>query len=317
MMLDIPMFWIGPLGGLMPIACPEPGLTNSLVFKAAENQALNGRITRDLQGVRREWSFTEAYLDPEDVAFFESLATHVIKPPFRIVDPLRKNRLLPSVASPSRASYLSNGYDSWYVYGGSTYPDRSMDTPYVEYTTEGDQRTVRYRPSNCLRVRLNSDGSTVFTNGMLRHWDSATPSNSEVYLDAIDPRGGGLIVNEGEQYVLSLTVNVISGTVEAGVYGVDQSAHLSSSTSVTLSTTGWQTTSMDVIMPSSELGVTPYFRAVGGAAEFCVGYMQLEAGNVATSWEPGFGVPECDIVQFNLASPRYPLTTAQIKVKEL
>src|SRR5690606_32211522 len=156
------------------------------------------------------------------------------------------------------------------------------------------QRAVRYRPSNCLRVRLNSDGSTVVTNGMLRHWDSATPSNSEVYLDAIDPRGGGLIVNGGEQYALSLTVNVTSGTGKARGYVDDQSAHPSSSTSVTLSNTVCQTTSIDVIMPRGDLVVVLDFRAVGGAAEFCVGYIQLEAGNVATSWEPGFGDPECD-----------------------
>lgn len=316
-MLDIPMYWIGPLGGLMPIACPEPGLTNSLVFKAAENQALSGRITRDLQGVRREWSFTEAYLDPDDVAFFEALATHVVKPPFRIVDPLRKNRLRPSVAAPSRANHLSNGYDSWWVYGGITYSDRVTDTPYVEYITEGDQREVRYRPTDCLRVRLNSAGSTVFSNGMLRNWDSSNPANSEVYVDTIDPRGGGIIVDGGEQYTLTVTLKLITGTIEAGVYAVDSTAHLGTPTSVTVSNPGWQTITLDVVMPDADLGVTPYFTAVGADAEFCVGYMQLEAGAEATQWEPGFGVPECDIVQFSLSSQRYPLTTAQIKVKEL
>jgi len=308
-MLDIPMFWLGPIGQMMPLACPEPGVSNGLKLKAASSTSLSARSTVTIQGYRREWGFQEAWLDHEDMAFLEAMFSSVIKPPYRILDPLKKNRFRPSVAACRQTSVWSGGYDSWQIpVNNGIMEVADADFPAVSYVSDGDLREVQYRPSSALVWHATNSGNMfLYPNGL--------PNTDGTYkFSRTDP------VLPGETITVSFAVRLsAAGQGALSLATVSPTGTVGLAGATTFTNTAWGTTSFTYTVPSdgSVVGVFPYFTISSDTIDLFIGPGQMEEGSDVTSWEPGYGAPECYISNLNVQSPRFPLCTVDLTITEL
>lgn len=96
-------WYLGPLGDLRALTCPEPGITATLVRYGGLHQGLSGARTVDVTGHKYDYSFEWRWLDASEVAWLEALHTRHIPGPHRLLTPLRRNRLSTQAAvlSPS------------------------------------------------------------------------------------------------------------------------------------------------------------------------------------------------------------------------
>ncbi|MBM7771983.1 hypothetical protein JOD54_002187 [Actinokineospora baliensis] len=86
-------WYLGPLGDLRALTCPEPGITVSQVRYGGIHQGLSGARTLDVTGHKAEYTFQWRWIDPAERLWLEALHTRLIPGPFRLIDPLRHNRL--------------------------------------------------------------------------------------------------------------------------------------------------------------------------------------------------------------------------------
>lgn len=86
-------WYLGPLGDLRALTCPEPGITVTLVRYGGVHQGLSGARTIDVTGHKHEYSFEWRWLDMAEKTWLDALHTRHIPGPFRLLDPLRRNRL--------------------------------------------------------------------------------------------------------------------------------------------------------------------------------------------------------------------------------
>lgn len=308
-MLDIPVFWLGPLGRLVPLACPEPNVSNTIEMQAATNTSVNMRRTIDLQGFRRTWVLNQAYLDAEDVAVLEGMFNGMVMPPLRIIDPLRKNRFRPSVSAPRLTSLWGGSVNGWHapVGGSAVVTSVANSSPNVTYTSPGDARAVAWRPDENIRWVAQAPGEQLMPNGAMK------PDGLTVYKSRVDP----LLRNEPVTW--SFWARVTGDPFTAIIASVNQFMQPTATAStVSVSSSAWTKYSITYTPISTTIwGMMPLFQAVGAFGILDIAQMQLESGNVASQWEPGHGAPECAITQFNTVSPRFPLITANLTIQEL
>lgn len=306
-MLEIPVFWLGPLGRLLPLPCPESGVSGSQNLQAARNTTVNGRNVFDTQGFRREWVLNEAYMTDEDHLMIESMYTQLIRPPFRIIDPRYKNRLRANVAAPSSTTIWWGSNGSWNlpVNSGLIAQVAGEDYPPVSYTSPGDVREVSYTPEYSLTWTVSTTGKFLYPNGPLKPTTNA-------YKGRIDP-----ILPE-ELVTMSFYVKKTGANFTFSVGLVDQDLSVSYTSGVTISSATWTrvTIPIDNTGDPDVLGVFPRFTSTGSGV-LSIGPGQLETGLTATDWEPGYGAPETLISSMEGASPRYGLTTAALTITEL
>lgn len=310
-MLDIPMFWLGPLGQLMPLACPAQDVTNSLELVTAANTSLNGHTTVDLRGVHREWELGQAWLETNEVGFLEAMYSGAIPPPFRIIDPLMKNRARLTVAATRKTSMWPGGNDSWYVTPGKGLTTNVIDTtaPKTSFTTPGDLRVISYNPSQCVLWNPSGTGTIdMYPNGPLNS-DGVTIRDS--YVDPVLP---------GEQVTYSFAVKLSATatlTLKLGRVLADGTFNLTSG--ATYTTAAWGTISTTYTAPSdgTVVGVFPYFTISSTSVDVTLSQGQFETGPTRTAFEPGYGAPETYISQMTRTAPRFPVTNAGLTITEL
>lgn len=85
-------WYLGPLGELRALPVPEPGLEVTTVRYGGTHQALSGARIQDTTGRRNEYKFEFTYMDQEEYYWLEAMHTGHIPGPYRLIDPLKKNR---------------------------------------------------------------------------------------------------------------------------------------------------------------------------------------------------------------------------------
>jgi hypothetical protein len=106
------VFWLGPLGALRALPSPPLGdgpEATSTRFGVV-HRSLTGRPTVDRLGVRRTWTLTWPYLDPDTHAYLDTLHLGLIGAPLWLLDPQRTNQLPVHVASTGAASRSTEGF---------------------------------------------------------------------------------------------------------------------------------------------------------------------------------------------------------------
>lgn len=85
-------WYLGPLGDLrvLPVRAAGPEVTP--VRYGGIHQALSGARVQDTTGIRNEYKFSFDYLDQTEYFWLDALYTGHVPGPFRLIDPLRKNR---------------------------------------------------------------------------------------------------------------------------------------------------------------------------------------------------------------------------------
>lgn len=306
-MLDIPVFWVGPLGRLMPMPVPAPGVTGSPNLQAARNSTLNARNVFDVQGYRREWVFTEAWLTREDYQMLEAMYLGLIKPPMRLIDPRFKNRIRANVSVARRSSLWWGGANTWHLptNSGSLTDVSNGDYPGVSYISDGDEREVEWTPDTYINWNCNAGSKRLYPNGALK-------ANTDPYKSRVDP------ILPGESLTYSFYVKNTGTTFGFGIGLMHSDGTNDDFGYQTFNHATW--TRVDLTWDYSDdpdvVGLYPYFIS-NGAGVLSVGPAQLEVGTEPTAWEPGYGAPEVMVTLLDGTSPRFDFTTASMTITEL
>ncbi|SES49059.1 hypothetical protein [Actinokineospora terrae] len=105
-------FHLGPLGALR--ALPSPSLGGGPDATATRlggvHRSLGGRVTVDQVAVKRTWSLTWPYLDPDTHAYLDALHLGLVDGPLWLIDGERRNRLAPRVAATGSATRTTAGF---------------------------------------------------------------------------------------------------------------------------------------------------------------------------------------------------------------
>src|SRR5690606_1195650 len=92
-------WYLGPLGKLRGLVCPERGMSDTSTRYGGIHQGLTGARTMDITGHRREYEFEFVYMEKQDFAWLNALHTRMVPGPFYLIDPRYKNRLSPQATS--------------------------------------------------------------------------------------------------------------------------------------------------------------------------------------------------------------------------
>ena len=300
---------LGPLGKLIPLAVPETGMDNSPVAQATSSRSVNGRLHKQLQGVRRAWSIEQSWVLPEDVATLTSFYDGGVTEPLRIIDPLLKNRARASVSYASKSSVFPGGIASWGLpaNNGVALPLPSPGLPSVSYT-DVEGRTLSRTADSAIRWTPAAGGNMLYPNGLLRGDGTTRPSR-------VDP------VYPGETVTYSFyTRQTGAGTHTFSVVPVGAGGTPLAATSTgALSSSSWTRRSLTYTVPSdgSVVGVFPRFSVSAATAVVDIGMGQLEAGGEATSWQGGYGAPEVDLTDLKTTVERAPYVTVSLSLTQL
>lgn len=89
-----PKIWyLGPLGDLRPLVCPDKGMTMTEERYGGIHQGISGARTMDVTGHRASYELSLSNLDQSEFAWVEALHTRLVPGPFRLINPLKRNRL--------------------------------------------------------------------------------------------------------------------------------------------------------------------------------------------------------------------------------
>ncbi len=277
-MMD-PIWLLGPSGDLRPLVCPERDITITPVRYGGIRQGLSGARTVDVTGHRDEYSFKWSYLDLEEFKWLEAMNSRLVRGPFRMINPLKKNRLTPE--------------SSMGKVGGGTAQG-------LELINGIGSREYSY-PANLL-----GNESTKWTN---RSSGSAIIRHDKVKRTTVFP---GETITASIWLKSTLNVNM---TMVFDWY--DRIATLSSSTTaVAAMTNTWTRFSITRTVPAGAHSAVfaCYFTNTTSNVNFTAA--QVESGAVATDWELGGGAPIVLMDQLTTTSPRYPYRNVELNLLE-
>lgn len=273
-------WYMGPDGDLRALTCPEPDIATSLVRYGGIHQGLSGARTLDVTGHRKDYTFQFDHVDPADWAWMQAMHSRHIQGPFRLIDPLFKNRL--SLEASSCKANLASARGMWLAAGNSL---RAYDWPSAAGTL-GNQSTKWFNRPASYPARFDNDKRTpVF------------PLETIV----------------GSMYMKASAG--FSGTM--GFDWFDITGTQFSSTSTTVSpTTSWARYSYSSAAPAGAVSAKYYFYTANTAADLYLAAAQVEAGATPTSWELGGGAPVVLLDQLATVSHRYPITNVTMTLLE-
>lgn len=104
-------WYLGPLGDLRELVCPETDIEINPVRYGGIHQGLSGARTMDITGYRSEYTLEFKYLDQSEFLWLEALHARLVPGPFYLIDPLKKNRLTLQSSRLGLTEYNNNGVD--------------------------------------------------------------------------------------------------------------------------------------------------------------------------------------------------------------
>lgn len=272
-----PTWYLGPLGDLRALTCPEPGISMTDVRYGGIHQGLSGARTMDVTGHRAEYAFQWTFMDDAEWKWLRALHTRHIPGPFRLINPMRVNRLTHQAVSlePS-ALTIPSAARTWVI----------------DWPVDADPG---YR---CMRL-------TGWGN------EQNTVSFDLVKKTAIFPTEavtGSLFVKGDALATARLGIEYYD---RAGVR-----VPPSSFATINI-TTSWQRFSIHRVAPPEAVSLVFAFRGDTFTAPVQLAAPQLEAGTSGTPWEQGGGAPVVVVDQLSTASPRFPLTDCAMTLLEV
>ena len=276
-----PIWLIGPAGYMQPFPCPETDVEISTIRYGGIHQGLSGATSLDVTGHRQQFTFDFKYLEQTEYSWLEMLHLRHLRGPFRLISPLKVNRLSPEASSGKVAPGTAYGA---YISAGAT--NRVYDWPVAA------------------GVGLES---TVWTNrpvgtSVLRFDDKkkSTVQVGEVIV-------GSLYAKASSSMAASLVIDWFdrSGTQVGGLTPVAMSM-----------TTSWQRFQVTGTVPAGAYSCRLAAYTATNAPDITFAAAQLELGSTPTAWSLGGGAPVVVIDQLSTTSPYFPLTSCQMTILE-
>lgn len=280
-----PIFKLGPVGNLRDLFCPERNVEVSVTRYGGVHQNLSGARVMDITGFRQDITMKWDDLPDEDWRWLNALHQRQPSPgPFRLLNPLSKNRLTPDssmckIAAGTRRGLLPSA--------GVMLP--SPDHPLA---LEGEYQMLSSRWTNRLA-------------NIPARWDQSM--NTTVF--------------QGETITGSL---YIKSTAAFGVtFGFDwfdfSGTQMSTVSNILPSTVAndWTHFTFSPVVPAGAVTCRMYIYTSNTANDIYVAGAQIESGDTFTGWEMGGGAPVVLIDQFDDTSEMFGLHSVTLKLLEV
>lgn len=298
--MTVPVFLLGPLGRLSPLAPPEKGIARTDEMAGGVHTSVNGSKTLTVRGYRRVWEIESAHLEREDLSFLQACFAGAIRSPLRLVDPINKNRLSKSTSAAAKLPEWAGGASNWRTDATASTSTQQGDTPAVSFTNDYSSATS-YVPETYIR------------------WETEGAATVWAEVDGDKPLAAKAVpVFPGETLTLSAYTRVVSGlgSVTLSLRYVDASSTVVGTANSAASTaTSWTRLAATLDAPADAVGAVVALTATAGGV-YDVSQVQLEEGASASGWVFGHGCPEVLFTQLRETSPRYPLVTASLRLEE-
>jgi hypothetical protein len=280
MMAD-PIWYLGPAGNLRPLVCPEVNTDITTERYGGVFQGLSGYRSMDVTGHKQKFSFQFNYLDQAEYAWLEALHLRQFPGPFRLLNPMKKNRLTPE--------------SSLAKWGGGT--------------AQG------FTISSGLATQVWDWPATASPGfGLSSKWTNRTGGTSTLRFDPIRMT----TVSAGEVITASVwlkTNTAFSPSVVVDWW--DRTAQIGSSTVLVPSvTTSWQRFTITSTAPANTQRARFAMYTANLTSDLYIAAPQLEASATVTDWELGGAAPVVFVDQMPVATPRFPLRNATVTLLE-
>jgi hypothetical protein len=281
--MDSETWYLGPVGDLRPLACPEEGISVDLIRYGGIHQALSGSRTMDVTGHKYEFRFEWEYLEKSEWSWLEALHTRIVPGPFWLLNPMRTN-LLSRDSSISRVSVNSG------ISGASSSGSLTL-VPNADFPALG-------MPGRSLKAVRTSDGEVYFDRYRAFPVIAGEPIRASVYAKAVAVGTGA---NE-----LVLRFYDPSGVQVGSSY----------TASLTASTSAWgeavisQTTPVGAVTGSIHVGM-------GANAQYLIAAPSVQMGSAFGPWEIGGAATLVSIDQLSTTSPRYSYMNCSMSLLEV
>jgi hypothetical protein len=274
-------WYLGPLGMLMPIVCPEPGIDFTTTRYGGVHQGLSGARTMDVTGQRAEYKFQWTSLDPDEREWLEMCHTRHIPGPHYLINPMVRNRLSREAAS-SKPTRSNNQ--------GVTWVGSATGVPVFDWPASAGVGAVSLKLGN-------------FAGADVVRWDDTKlipvfPTETITF----------------SVWMKASTASTVKFIMDRFSDPLTQLASVNTNWSVT---TAWQRfTYTDTVVAGTTL-VRPAIQPPNApSTSFYVAAPQLEAGSSATDWSQGGGAPQVLVDQFSETSRRYPFADCELNLLE-
>ena len=271
-------WYLGPVGDLRPLPCPETDLQVSQVRYGGIHQGISGARVMDITGYRNEYSLDFRLLDQNEFRWIEAIYMQMVPGPIYLVNPLKRNLLS------NQSSTMSFG-NLGVTTGGVT-------------AIVNDSPAELPTPSRAIKM-VDWTGSTnlmIFDNGRPVPIINGKPLVYSVYLKAD----------------AALTV-----TLRAYWYNANNQVVSSTDTTVGIDTT-WSRYWMSYLeVPTGAVAMLASINFGTAGADVYVCAPQVESGvNSPTVFDLGGACSSVVIDQLPETSPRFPLRDVSVSFLE-
>lgn len=276
-----PTWYLGPTGDLRALVCPEVDIDISVQRYGGIHQGLSGARALDVTGHRQKFEFAFNWLSDDEYAWLEALHLRQIRGPYRLLNPLKVNRLTPE----SSFGFVGGG------------------TAQGAMTTGGVVTQVYDWPSG---VGVGTGMATKWTN---------RPAGTPVFRFD-DARRTTVIV--GEQVTASVYLKAsTSMTINLIIDWWNRTSQTTSTTVVPASvTTSWTRFSVTGTVPAGTHTARFAGYTSNAVPDIYWAAAQFEKGASATAWDIGGGSPVVLLDQLSTISHRYPLYNTTLTLLE-
>lgn len=275
-----PTWYLGPVGQLQELTCPETGVQRNPVRYGGVHRAITGAATVDVTGIKYEYNLKWDHAAESEIRALEVMAERHVPGPFWLLDPLKRNRL--SVEA-TRLRWLSLSSPGVFPTGGL-----------VKHVN--DWPTAAGLGTQCL------------------HWYSQPANNHQLVFDYAK----WVPVIPGEQLVGSVYLKGSGAATVRMTWLNAQGVETGTPQATSVTATGaWVRYATSGTVPAGAALVRfEIARGSGSTTDLYVAAPQLEVGTSASAWQPGGGAPLVHIDQLETSSPRYPLFNVGLTLLE-
>lgn len=282
--MDTATWYLGPVGDIRPLVCPERGITMNLVRYGGVHQGLSGARIMDVTGHKYEYSFQWTYMDYSEWIWLEALHTRYFPGPFWLINPMKANLLTRESAALKLSTNTSHGIEI-----SSITDSLSTDWP----------TGVGIANQSLELVAAGTGGVLTFDEGL------------------------GFPAIAGETYWVNLYVKntVVAGTTGENTFSINwldsTGAVIGTPTQVTLGQSGsWTNVSLSATPPAG--AVTGFVKVlIKNGATYRIAAPVVNIGSSAHTWEIGGAASLVVVDQLATSSPRFPLSDCTMTLLEV
>lgn len=273
-------WYLGPIGDLRALSCPEPSIQKPRRRYGGLHQGLSGARQMDITGFRQDVTLDFDYMEYEEWEWLDAMHSKLIPGPYYLIDPMRKNLLVPE----------------------SSFPKVGGGTARGSGVTQG------------VTVRTNDWPTGVGVGGWSNKW-----TNRSAGAWFRTARNNPVPVNPGQEVTVSAYLKASVGLDLRWIVDYydrnGQNGDSGYSANIPI-TTSWARYSYTVTVPVGIGAIDPVLYFLNHTPDIYIAAVQVELGPTATDWELGGGSMKALIEQMPTSSPLFPLTNVSVTILE-